>query len=209
MSPWIRLGECEVVAGRHLESCLTLQSSLLGEVVFPFIYLWVKFTSVIQYCNLAIFFREKPIFQMIINLQCCVSFWCTAKWFNCVCVCVYIYILFHSTAKWFSLYICVCVCVCVQFSLVTQLCPTVCNSMDCIMLGLWVHHQCPEFTETHVHWVGDAIHASHPLSSPSPPTLHLSQHQGLFQWVSSSHQVAKVLELQYQSFQWIFRTDFL
>ena len=68
-----------------------------------------------------------------------------------------------------------------------------------------------EFTQTHVHWVGDAIQPSHPLSSPSPPAFSLSQHQGLFQWVSSSHQVAKVLgfQLQHQSFQWIPRTDLL
>ena len=73
------------------------------------------------------------------------------------------------------------------------------------------HQQLPEFTQTHVHRVSDAIQPSHPLSSPSPPAFNLSQHQGLFQWVSSSHQVAKVLEfqLQHQSFQWIFRTDFL
>ena len=71
-----------------------------------------------------------------------------------------------------------------------------------------VHHKLLESTQTHVHWVGDAIQPSHPLSSPSP-ALNLSQHQGLFQWVSSSHQVAKVLEfhLQHQSFQWIPRTD--
>ena len=77
--------------------------------------------------------------------------------------------------------------------------------------GLPVHHQLPEFTQTHVRWVGYAIQPFHPLSSPSPPALNLSQHQGLFQWVSSSHQVAKVLEfqLQHQSFQWTFRTDFL
>ena len=82
--------------------------------------------------------------------------------------------------------------------------------MDCSTAGLPVHHQLPESTQTHVHWVGDAIQPSHPLSSPSPPALNLSQHQGLFLWVSSSHQVAKVLELQlqHQSFQWIFRTDF-
>ena len=73
-----------------------------------------------------------------------------------------------------------------------------------------LHHR-PEFAQTHVNWVSDAIQPSHPLSSPSPPALNLSQHQGLFQWVGSSHQVAKVLELQlqYQSFQWIFRVDFL
>ena len=83
--------------------------------------------------------------------------------------------------------------------------------MDCSMPGLPVHHQLPEFTQTHVHWVGDAIQPSHPLSSPSPPSFNLSQHQGLFQWVSSSQQVAKVLEfqLQHQSCHWIFRTDCL
>ena len=74
-----------------------------------------------------------------------------------------------------------------------------------------VHHQLPELTQIHVHWVGDAIQPSYPLSSPSPPAFNLSQHQGLFQWISSSHRVAKVLELQlqHQSFQWIFRTDLL
>ena len=78
--------------------------------------------------------------------------------------------------------------------------------MDCSTPGFPVHHQLPELTQTHVHRVGDAIQPSHPLSAPSPPTFNLSQHQGLFQWVSSSHQVAKVLEfqLQHQSFQWIF-----
>ena len=99
----------------------------------------------------------------------------------------------------------------IQFSSVAQLCPTLCDPVDCSMPGFPVHHQLPEPTQTHVHWVGDAIQPPHPLSSASPPTFNLSQHQGLFQWVSSSHQVAKVLEfqLQHQSFQWIFRTDFL
>ena len=94
---------------------------------------------------------------------------------------------------------------------VTHSCLTLCDPMDCSMPDFPVHHQLPELTQTHVHRVGDAIQPSHPLSSPSPPTLNLSQHQGLFQWVSSSHQVAKVLEfqLQHQSFQWIFRIDFL
>ena len=72
------------------------------------------------------------------------------------------------------------------------------------MPGFSVHHQLPEFTQTHVHWVGDAIQPSHPLSSPSPPAFNLSQYQGLFKWVSSSHQMAKVLEFQHQAFQWIF-----
>ena len=98
-----------------------------------------------------------------------------------------------------------------QFSLVAQSCPTLCDPMNRSTPGLFVHHQLPESTQTHVHWVGDAIQPSHPLLSPSPPVLNLSQHQGLFKWVSSSHQVAKVLEfqVQHQSFQWIFRTDFL
>jgi len=96
-------------------------------------------------------------------------------------------------------------------SSVAQSCPTLCDATDCSTPGLPVHRQLPELTQTHVHWVGDAIQPSHPLSSPSPPAFNLSQHQGLFQWVSSSHQVAKVLELQlqYQSFQRIFRTVLL
>ena len=74
----------------------------------------------------------------------------------------------------------------VQFSSVTQSCPTLCEPVDCSTPGLPVHHQLPEFTQTHVHCISDAIQASHPLSSPSPPAFNLSQHQGLFQWVSSS-----------------------
>ena len=74
---------------------------------------------------------------------------------------------------------------------VAELCPSLCNPMDCSTPGLPVHHQVPEFTQIHVHWVGDAIQPSHPQSSPFPPTFNLFQHQGLFQWVSSSHQVAK------------------
>ena len=94
---------------------------------------------------------------------------------------------------------------------VAQLCLTLCEPMDCSTPGLPIHHQLPEFTQSHVHWVGEVIQPSHPLSSPSPPALNLSQHQGLFKWVSSSHEVAKVLEfqLQHQSFQWTFKTDFL
>ena len=98
-----------------------------------------------------------------------------------------------------------------QFSSATQSCPTLCDPMNHNMPSLPVHHQHLESTQTHVRWVGDAIQPSHPLPSPSPPALNLSQHQGLFKWVSSSHQVAKVLEfqLQHQSYQWTPRTDFL
>ena len=90
----------------------------------------------------------------------------------------------------------------VQFSSVTQLCPTLCDPLDCSMPGFPVHHELLELTQTHVRWLGDAIQPSRPLSSPSPPAFNHSQHQGLFKWVSSSHQVAKVLEfqLQHQSF---------
>ena len=91
----------------------------------------------------------------------------------------------------------------VQFSSIAQSCPTLCNPMNHSTPGLPVHHQLLEFTQTHPHRVGDAIQPSHPLSSPSPPALNLCQHQGLFQRVNSSHEVAKLLEfqLQHQSFQ--------
>ena len=82
----------------------------------------------------------------------------------------------------------------VQFSSVAQLCPTLCVPMNCSMPGLPVHHQLPEFTETHVHLIGDATQPSYPLSPPSHPAPNPSQHQGLSQWVNSSHQVAKLLE---------------
>ena len=99
----------------------------------------------------------------------------------------------------------------VQFSSVTQSCPALCDPMNRSTPGLPVHHHLPEFTQTHVHRVSDTIQPSRPLSTPSPPATNPSQHQGLFQWVSSSHEVAKVLEfqLQHQSFQWTPRTDLL
>ena len=88
-----------------------------------------------------------------------------------------------------------------QFSSVAQSCPTLCNPLNHSMPGLLVHHQLLEFTQTHAHRVSDAIQPSHPLSSPSAPAHNPSQHQGLFQWVNSSHEVAKVLvfQLQHQS----------
>ena len=98
----------------------------------------------------------------------------------------------------------------VQFSSVAQSYPTLCDPMNHSMPGFPVQNQLLEFTQTHVHRVGDAIQPCHPLSPPSP-ALNLSQHHALFQWVSSSHQVAKVLELrlQHQSLQRILRIDFL
>ena len=100
-----------------------------------------------------------------------------------------------------------------EFSSITQWCPTLSDPMDCSVPGLPVHHQLPELTQSHVHRVGDTNQPSHPLSSPSSPVFNLSKHRGLFQWVSSSHQMAKLwvleFQLQHQSLQWIFRTDFL
>ena len=97
----------------------------------------------------------------------------------------------------------------VQFSSVSQLWLTLYDPRDCSMPGLPLHHQLLEFTQIHVYWVSDATQPSHPLLSPPLPTFNLSQHQGLFKWVSCLHQVPVILELQHQSFQWIFRTDFL
>ena len=98
----------------------------------------------------------------------------------------------------------------VQFSSVAQLCLTFATSWISTP-DLPVHHKLPEFTQTHVHLVSDAIQPSHPLSSPSPPAPNPSQHRGLFQWVISSHEVVKVLkfQLQHQSFRWTPRTDHL
>ena len=100
------------------------------------------------------------------------------------------------------------ICRNLQLSSVAQSCPTLCDPMDYSTPGF--PGKLLELCQTHIHWVGDAIQPSHPLLSPSPPAFNLSQHQGLFQWVSSSNQVAKVLDfqLQHQSCQWIFRTDF-
>ena len=137
-----------------------------------------------------------------------VLFW---SFFICVYGPIYLYSTFYFHDFYFFIFFSSIFYKCHQFSWVTHLCLTLCDPMNCSTPGLPVHHQLPEFTQTHVHWVSDAIQPSHPLSSPSPPALKLSQHQGLFKWVSSLHQVAKVLEfqLQHQSFQWTPRTDLL
>ena len=103
---------------------------------------------------------------------------------------------------------CCCIISCCS---VAKSCLTLCDPVYCSMPDIPVLHYLLELAQTHVHWVSDAIKLSHPLLSPSPPVFNLSQHQGLFKWVSSSHQVAKILKLrlQHQSFQWIFRVDFL
>ena len=99
----------------------------------------------------------------------------------------------------------------VQIRSVAQSCPTLCDPMNRSTPGLPVHHQLPEFTQTHVHWVSDAIQPSNPLSSPSPLAPNPSQHQSLLQWVNSFHEMAKVLEfqLQHHSFQRNPRADLL
>ena len=97
----------------------------------------------------------------------------------------------------------------VYFSSVAQSCLTLCNPMNHSTPGLPVHHKLPEFTQTQVHRVSDAIQSSHPLSSPSPLAPNPSQHQSLFQWVNSSHEVAKVLEFQHHSLQRNPRADLL
>ena len=119
--------------------------------------------------------------------------WCFRPWLLCLWASAPLSLtLVCSTGPW-------------SVSSVAQLCLTLCNPMDCSTPGLPVHCQLPESTQSHVHWVGDAIQPSHPLSSPSYPAFNLSQHQGLFQGVSSLYKVAKVLEfqLQHQSFQGI------
>ena len=100
---------------------------------------------------------------------------------------------------------------CTVLSSVAQSCPTLHDPMNCSTPGLPVHHQLSQFTQTHIHQVSDAMQPSHPLSSPSPPAPNPSQHQSLFQWVNSSHEVAKVLgfQLQHHSFQRNPRADLL
>ena len=125
-----------------------------------------------------------------------------------ICICIYIYIyiyvcfFFLTSRNTFSLSHQLhsenFILYSDQFGSVVQSCLTLCDPMDCSRLGLPVHRQLPEFTQAHVHWVSDATQMSHHLSSPPPQTFNLSQHQGLSQWVSSSHQVAKVLEFQLQ-----------
>ena len=123
-------------------------------------------------------------------------------------------VFFHSKASWNIsvlkanvLKIAVCYVNSVQL---LRSCLTLCDSMDCSTPGSPIHHQLPELAQTYVCWVSDAIQPPHPLLSPSTFIFNLSQHQGFCKWVSSLHQVAKLLEfqLQHQSFQWIFRTDF-
>ena len=131
----------------------------------------------------------------------------------CVCNCIYNMCVYNKyvytyvyTHTLYSLSVHLCVCLIHICCSVAQSCLTLCNSMNCSTSGFSVDSYLPEFAQTRVRWVSDAIQPSHPLLPSSPLALNFPQHQGLCQWVSSSHQVDKVLELQlqYQSFQWIF-----
>ena len=120
---------------------------------------------------------------------------------NCI-LCLFLNLLNKHFASIFALLKIVS-----QLSSVAQSCLTLCDPIDCSMPGLPVHHQLPELVWTHVYWISDAIQPSHPLSSRSSPSFNLSQHQGLFQSVSSSHQVAKVLEFQLQQHMTAFHVS--
>ena len=102
----------------------------------------------------------------------------------------------YFTTHWWVMICSLKIIAIAQFSSVTQLCPTLCDPIDCSMPGLPVYYQLPEFTQTHIHWVSDIFQPPNYLLSPSLPAFNLSQHQGLFKWVISSRQVAKVLEFQ-------------
>ena len=125
--------------------------------------------DLIQFISLEFFFHRKRTFHL----------WVLQR--------KHVFSLVHTTFK---------LPLSVQFSSVAQSCLTLCDPMNRSTPGLPVHHQLPQFTQTHVHRVSDAIQPSHPLSSPSPPALNPSQQQSLFQWVNSSHEVAKVLEFR-------------
>ena len=126
----------------------------------------------------------------------------------CVCMCVCVYLCVYVSV--YIVHICMCIYLYSSVQLLShvQLFGT---PWTAACQTIFLRHQLLEFTQTQVHWVGDVIQPSHPLPAPSSPAFNLSQHQGLFKWVSSSHQVVKVLEsqLQHQSFQWTPRTDLL
>ena len=138
------------------------------------------------------------------------GFWRTLMWFMSLFIHKFYQFLRIRTSRYRATFISPTLHS-VQVSSVTQLCPTLCDSVDHSMPGFPVLHQLPELAQTHAHQVSDATQPAHPLLSPTPPVFNLSQHQDLFKWISTSHQVAIVLELQRQrqSFQWILRADFL
>ena len=181
----------------HMCASFYISCYNLDTVCFtPFLSLYHECFSILMSSYNHIYTGSIPVQNRCLNWC---AFVCLIKWYFIILI----FPLLNTAIFAFSILS--------LFSSVAQSCLTLCDPVNCSTPGLPVHHQHLELTQTHVHWVGDAIQPSHPLSSPSPPALNLSQHQGLFKWVSSSYQVAKVLEfqLQHQSFQWIPRTDFL
>ena len=113
----------------------------------------------------------------------------------------YLFLYYDNPRRYIHIYLYIYVYVYIYSCCsVPKSCLSLCGPMDCSIARLPVLQHLPEFAQTHIHWVSDTILPSHPLSSPSLPAFNLYQHQGLFQWVGSSHQVAKILELQHQSF---------
>ena len=182
-----------------LKHCFHHVTSLLENLQsFPIFY-WIRSKFICQVFKDSHNLASLYLFNLI-----CSHFSAGTLPITQACLCVPLLPLPDHAVLWFTWIL-------LDFSSVAQSCPALCDPVNCSMPGFPVQHQLPELAQTHVHRVGDAIQPSCPLSSPSPSAFILSQHQGLFQWVSSLHQVVKVLELQlqHQSFQWIFRTDFL
>ena len=170
--------------------CISVLSVVISPFSFLILLIWFSFLCFLM--SLAnglstIYLLKEPAFGFV---GFCYGLFC----FFCIYFCPNFYNFLLLTLRFFissfsGYFRC-------QFSSVAQYCPTLCNPMNCSTPGLPVYHQLPEFTQTHIHQVGDAIQPSHPLSSPSPPAPNPSQHQSLFQWVNSSHEVAKVLDFQ-------------
>ena len=140
---------------------LTILSSTISHLLFPLQSVTLLACSL----DASLCMPAVVLYYRIFRVPCCKI----ENIFLCVCL----FLMYHLCGKYYKP-------ITVQFSSITQSCPTLCDPMNCSMPGLPVYHQLPEFTQTHVHRVGDAIQPSHPLSSPSPPALNLSQHQGLF-----------------------------
>ena len=169
--------------------------------IFSHIYSFISHTHTHTYTFLT--YRHILLYFIILTFQS--HYWVISRWFQpktenqCL---AYLYMLFTMLTY--------CIACCCS---VAKLCLTPCNPMDYSTSGFLIFHCLPKFSQTHVHWVSDAIQPSHscPLLPASLSALNLFQHQSLFQWVGSSYEMTKVLELQlqHQTFQWIFRVNFL
>ena len=188
---WIRCSGKGLAFTGHY-SCVNKDTSPRGLVVF-------------YYLNVFMFSKTSARGRVLFQKQICSNFCLEGKRWQAVWLSATDLKELNSKTG-FTHYMTFCCCS------VTKSCLTLWDPIDCSTPGSPVlHYHLLEFAQIYVHWVGGAIQSSHPPSPPSPPALSLSQHQGLFRWVSSLHQVAKVLEfqLQHQSFQWMFRTDFI